>query len=82
MTAELIYMREDGDDGLELTSREDVAAVAYVRADLAGNLHIKEKRDLFSDSDDCNTDMREPCKWCEHNDTDEWGYPCAACKHG
>ena len=82
MTTELIYMRDDGDNGLELTSIHDKNAVAYVRADCTGNITIKEKRNLFVDGAERNEDMRYPCDTCQNHDRDEFDYPCGACMHG
>jgi hypothetical protein len=83
MTAELIYMRDDGSATgyMELTSSDDPKAVAYIRADLAGNISMREKRDLFAPGAECEPDFKVPCKECLHHHTDELEYPCAACKH-
>jgi len=81
MTAELIYIRDDGDEGIELTSIDDPKAIVYVRADLAGNLEIREKRNLFRDGAEHEPDFRFPCDRCRHHHTDELNYPCAACMH-
>lgn len=80
--SELIYMRDDGENGLELTSIHDKNAIAYIRADCTGNISIKEKRNLFVDGADRNKDMRYPCDTCKHHDGDEFDYPCGACMHG
>ena len=82
MTAELIYIRDNGDKGIELTSIDDPKAIAYARADLAEHLWVQEKRDMFLDGDEHEPDFRSPCDTCQHHHTDELNYPCAACIHG
>lgn len=80
--SEIIFMRDDGDDGIELTSIDDAGAIPYVRADCTGNILVREKRDLFIGGNDRNDGMRVPCDTCKHHDGDQFDYPCGACKHG
>lgn len=79
--SEIIFMRDDGDDGLELTAINDQNAIAYIRADLAEHINIQEKRNLFVDGAEQDESMRTPCNTCVHHDGDEFTYPCAACMH-
>ena len=84
MMSELIFMRDDGDDSIELTNRHDENAVPYVRADCAETLIISQidKRNFFVEDAEHDPDFHPPCCDCRNRHTNECKYPCAACTHG
>ena len=82
MASEMIFMRDDGDDGLELTSISDKRGIAYIRADLTRGAVITERRDFYLEGDDFKDDLKRPCATCLHSDDkDEDDFPCFGCVH-
>ena len=78
-TPEIIYMRHDGNDGVEESSHEDNESVAYIRSDVCTCIYITKKRNLYRGHAKRDSTFRFPCDTCLDREVHPDKYPCAAC---
>jgi hypothetical protein len=81
MSDEIIFMRDNGEDGLDLTDVNNPDAIAYVRSDLVGTINITKRWSFYRPGGEDMNDMEGACQDCINNIKDESDYPCGACVH-
>lgn len=78
-----IYIRRDGDGGIEMTSKDDPEAVEFIRSDNVTRTSIAPEQDMFRShpEDDFDYLLKNPCNRCEYHHGDVEEYPCSMCVH-
>ncbi len=79
----IVYIRSDGDNGIEMTSKTDPEATAYIRADNVHRTTVTPEMDVFQEHEDDEFDdtLKKPCCRCQHQQGDVEEYPCSMCIH-